>query len=696
MGNEHPDMLADTQAGQPARNTSLDYLLARIALVEQRVRSALARKASFGANPSDPLRGLYISDQDIEALLASPPATHERLACRNHPKALEPYRPAAPGETEPDLVTLCRVFRLAEIETEFLLIAVAPDLDRRFERFYGYLNDNVSQRRATIGLALELCELSPADCGAVASLSEGGTLLDEGLVVVQEPEQPFLGRSLRVPDHVRAYLLGDHRLHPDLQPWVVEPPPLPVGAGIDAKALRLERGQLLYVQETRGGSARSAVASGLAELGRHGLFLNLASAGPTVDVQALLRLARVCASLAQARLIVGPVERLLSHGSLNFLGLEGSGAIIFGRCPWEPTWSAQIPVLLTAPPLPLQAQQAAWMDYLGAERGGDIDLLEVAAPFRLDPEQMQRAARSARLQAEAEERPLCREHLVAGARAQGTAGLERLARRIDPSACWDDLVLPPDTVEQLRELSGRVRTRQRVLDSWGLRRCSRGESVAALFAGESGTGKTMSAEVLASDLGLYLYVVNLAAVVDKYIGETEKNLDRIFVEAENASCVLLFDEADALFGKRSDVKDAHDRYANTETAYLLQRMEEFGGIAILSTNLRSNLDDAFTRRLDSVVEFTLPTPELRRQLWARCMGEKLPRSADVDIPFLAEAFEISGGSIRNIVVTAAHLAAAAHQPVSMSNVIKAAGREYRKLGRLCREDNFGPYYQMLS
>jgi len=224
----------------------------------------------------------------------------------------------------------------------------------------------------------------------------------------------------------------------------------------------------------------------------------------------------------------------------------------------------------------------------------------------------------------------------------------------------------------------------------------RGRGIAGLFAGDSGTGKTMSAEVIAADLGLDLYTVNLATVVDKYVGETEKNLERIFTEAAGVNGVLLFDEADAIFGKRSEVRDAHDRYANIESAYLLQRMESFDGLAILATNLRANLDDAFTRRLDVVVDFPVPDEALRRALWDRCLGSVLPRSVDVDLDFCAAAFELSGGNIRSVAVSAAYLAAEAGRPVAMADLVTAVATEYRKLGRLCLDREFGPYRVLLT
>jgi SpoVK/Ycf46/Vps4 family AAA+-type ATPase len=216
--------------------------------------------------------------------------------------------------------------------------------------------------------------------------------------------------------------------------------------------------------------------------------------------------------------------------------------------------------------------------------------------------------------------------------------------------------------------------------------------VTALFAGDSGTGKTMSAEVIAGDLGLDLYAVDLSSVIDKYVGETEKNLERIFSEAAGVNAVLLFDEADAIFGKRSEVRDAHDRYANVESAYLLQRMESFDGLAILATNLRANLDEALTRRLDLVVDFPMPDPRHRRALWDRTLGSRIPRAPDLDLDFCADAFELSGGNIRSAAVAAAYLAARDNRPVATLDLVGGVYREYRKLGRLTLEAEFGPYF----
>jgi SpoVK/Ycf46/Vps4 family AAA+-type ATPase len=356
-----------------------------------------------------------------------------------------------------------------------------------------------------------------------------------------------------------------------------------------------------------------------------------------------------------------------------------------------------VPLVCEAPVPDAVQRVELWRRNLNGDTPPGLDLATTMAQFRLTAEQVHRAARAARMEAHAREIPLDEDELKAGARAQNAAGLERLARRIQPAVGFQDLVLPPDAMAQLKELLTRARYRELVLDVWKMGGPSaRRRGLTALFAGPSGTGKTMAAEVLAGELGLDLYTVDLATVVDKYVGETEKNLDRIFAEAERVNGVILFDEADALFGKRSEVSDAHDRYANVEVAYLLQRMELFEGIAILATNLRANLDEAFTRRLDALVDFPEPEEEYRRRLWERSLGTTMPRDGNLDLDFLASAFKLSGGAIRNIVVAAAYAAADLQRPISTADLIRATQREYLKMGLLTVESEFGPYYQLLS
>jgi SpoVK/Ycf46/Vps4 family AAA+-type ATPase len=268
------------------------------------------------------------------------------------------------------------------------------------------------------------------------------------------------------------------------------------------------------------------------------------------------------------------------------------------------------------------------------------------------------------------------------ARDQSGSALGALATRVPAAWSFADLILPEATIARVRAVAAAIANRPRVQDDWGLARLSGGGGLATLFQGPSGTGKTMTAGVIAGELGLDLYRIDLSGVVSKYIGETEKNLERIFGAARRANAVLLFDEADALFGKRSEVKDAHDRYANLEVAYLLQRMEEHDGPMILATNLARNLDQAFNRRLHHVVEFPRPDAAARERLWRSMLRPPLPRAPDVDVARLAQGFDLTGGEIRKAALEAAYGAAADGGVVTLDLLAGAASREARRQGRL--------------
>jgi len=273
--------------------------------------------------------------------------------------------------------------------------------------------------------------------------------------------------------------------------------------------------------------------------------------------------------------------------------------------------------------------------------------------------------------------------VFAAARRQTGHRLATLARRIEPVSTWDDIVLPAETTAQLSDLCARVRLRSTVLSGWGFdRKLPRGRGTSALFTGPPGTGKTSAAEVIAGELSLDLYSIDLSAVVSKYIGETEKNLERIFSAAAEADAILMFDEADALFGKRSEVHDAHDRYANIETSYLLQRMEQYDGIAILATNLRQNLDEALTRRLQFVVEFPFPDDAHRAGIWRICFPAGAPLAGDLDFDALARDFRLTGAEIKNAALHAAYLAADSGEPIGTAVLHRAIRREFQKMGRV--------------
>ncbi|MFF6946836.1 ATP-binding protein, partial [Streptomyces lavendulae] len=340
------------------------------------------------------------------------------------------------------------------------------------------------------------------------------------------------------------------------------------------------------------------------------------------------------------------------------LAAEPVPLLLYGFQRWEAyEWDAPTPVV---------------SDLRGAASRGPRDRLGVAASAAVE-----RVHRTGALRGVVP----APDEVRTAARRRSAAELASLARHIVPAVNREDLVLPDPVRGRLDMLVARVRHRERVFRDWGLRRGGgRGQGTAALFAGESGTGKTMAAEAVAHELGMDLYVVSLPSVVSKYIGETEKNLERVFSAAEDLEAVVLFDEADSMFAKRGEVKGSNDRHANMQSGYLLQRLEAFNGLAVLTTNLRSNIDTAFTRRFDEVVHFESPGSDVRALLWSSLLGDAAPEGLPVEA--LAGAYDLAGGSIRACVESAVFAAAAAGRPLTGEDLLQGVETEYGKLGRL--------------
>ena len=711
-------------------------LLVRLARLRERVALLVGRRSAGDPTADDPLRGLYLSEEAVRRHLTHPA---EPVGCDVHPG--RPYDDAPPLPADPDAAPEAGrdagrgagpagLLGLGELDTAILLLALAPDVDRSFEPLYGYLNDDVGRRRATVGLALDLCGMPAHRADARARFHASAPLTARGLLVVEEPERPFLTRSLRVPDRVVAHLLGDDTPDPALAPHLR---PLPHHdhdphdsngprdhhdphgphsphdtngprdhhdphdphdtdddaefasfTGRLAAHLATPGSDAVYLREQREGEGTACAAAALRAAGLDALCFG----GPDDHVAVLVREAR----LSGRALLVAPLPADPGPLLRELTAARDVPVLLADPRPYDPHWCPRDPLVLQAPGRST-GTLPAWAAALTAPSDGStdpspdgpgFDLAATVAPYRLGGERLVRAARTARGLAAFDGVPLAPGHVRLAARRQSASGLEKHARRIRPDVGWDDLVLPAAPLAQLHELALRARHRDRVLGDWRLSAGGgRGRGVLGLFAGESGTGKTLSAEVVAAELGLDLYVVQLSSVVDKYVGETEKNLERIFTEADRTDAVLLFDEADAVFGKRSEVKDAHDRYANMESAYLLQRLESFDGIALLTTNLRANIDEAFTRRLDLVVDFPFPDVEQRSALWRHSLSH-VPGGVEAgrDIAGLSREFELAGGTIRSAVVTAAYLAAGRGETVTTADLLEGARREYRKAGRL--------------
>ncbi len=623
------------------------------------------------------------------------------------------------------LVQLAAACDLTRFELDAILICLAPALDLRYERLYGFLHDDLTRRRATVSLILEL--LTPTGPGRLAALSrfgDGMTLFRDRLVEpVAEPGilHPVLLNTALAPDpSLVTWLLGDYRPGPALADWVSWTPDpqaaqqrfLP--SQMDALLAASDEDALLAMVGKDGAAQRAAVESFAALLGAPLLLLDAAAARRAgVEVDSLLRLFLRDARLTGAVAAIVGWQALLEEGAppapLFELLCDHPGPVVVGSDEaWLPHAATRERRLRWISfPAPEFAQRRAYLAHLidalppestGAElssaelSGGEpLDVTGVAGRFVLTTGQMNDLVASALDAAAQAVRPLSSDDLFAAARSHSSPRLSALARKLSLRYEWADLVLPDDQITRLHELVQMVQGRAQVLDEWGLaRKLAPSYGVTALFAGAPGTGKTMAAEVMARALGLDVYKIDLSSMVSKYIGETEKNLEKLFAEAENSNAILFFDEADAIFGKRSEVKDAHDRYANIETSYLLQRMEAYDGVTILATNLRANLDEAFTRRLHGVIDFPFPDMAQRLRIWKALFPAGVPAAPDIDLETMARRFKFAGGSIRNVLVAASYFAAAEQAPLGMTHLLHATRREMQKLGRLADEREFAP------
>ena len=617
----------------------------------------------YGALPGDRFRGLYVGRGDVESLLARPPG--------------EPTIALGGGLAtgEPALARLGERLGLDDFDLDLLLVALAPELDLRYELIYAYLQDDVTRRRATPDLALNLlCSDAHEKRVRRRRLGPGAPLLRLGLLEVGEADaqEPMLARALRPAAPVVRHLLGDCSLDPCLAGFCVDALP---EAG--PELLPVQPGLRIYVRCRDGRIARRAAASLAEHLGRSLLVAELQRAPDGDELEEALDALVLEARLRGAVVLLddadGADPRARERAALLPPPVVLSGR---GPCPTLGRPTGLVELVLTAPAS--SARRETWAAVAPDASPAVLD--ELAGRYELDDERIAAAAVAAGASAS----PTA---LFAAARAEARCDIGSLAQRVEPVYGWDDIVLPEDSLAHLHEICARVRHRERVLDAGGFaRRHSLGHGVSVLFAGASGTGKTMAAEVLARDLELDLYRIDLSQVVDKYIGETEKRLAHVFEAAEGSAAILFFDEADALFGKRSETKDAHDRYANIEVAYLLQRIEAYAGVAVLTTNMRANVDAAFVRRLAFAVEFPPPDAALRFEIWRRIWPSETEVAGDVDLAALAEEVELPGGHIRAIATNAAFYAAAEGEPVAARHVAHAVRREYQKLGYVSEQE----------
>lgn len=716
---------------QTSQQCSSDFLAVFQRLDQRLERAIAAAQIDYETDAAaDPYRGLYIHREQIERELGREPgAPGLQFSSSSADGCLSSGDNILSQSTDYPLPFnwLANTFDLTPFDLDLILIALAPEIDLRYERIYAYLQDDVTRKRPTVDLALNLLCASAAEKlnRRVHFMPSAPLLQHQVLHVVEEANQlfpPLLSQYLKLDEAIVRTLLGQRMLDPRLSGFAqlvqakatleespLEPQTQRALVSLTTQAAQTNQPLCLYFQGGWG-AGRQRTATAIAHrLNRSLLIADLSRISLLkLDFEQTLHLLFREIRLQEAVLYVDKLDELRNSDQMPFyqqllsqLASAPGITILAGQQPWTATLPQTARTLVINFPMPsFEQSREYWKIHLAAIDGRlEADSVDTLANrFRLTFGQIANAVEMAHQRARwraatnDNNQPLSPslEDLFIAARAQsGGQELAALARKVQPRYTWDDLVLPSDQMAQIRSICQQVKYQHIVYGQWGFgRKLSLGKGLNALFSGPPGTGKTMTAEVIANELGLDLYKIDLSQVVSKYIGETEKSLNRIFTSAEQTNAILFFDEADALFGKRSEVKDAHDRYANIEIAYLLQKMEEYEGITILTTNLVQNLDEAFTRRIRFIVEFPFPDVENRLEIWRQIFPQETPIAADVDFAAIAQQFKLSGGNIRNIALAAAFLAAEAGQSVSMSHLLQATRREFQKMGRLINEEEF--------
>ncbi len=687
-------------------------------LLEQAIKSI---SSNYGTDMlADSFRGMYVGREEIDHLLERGPLA----TIFNHNEYEVTHLGYFPNEHS-KLAKLKRAFNLSNFDIDLIIIALAPQVDRRYERIYAYLQDHVSRYWPTIDLALHLlCKDAVTRLRRRTHFDASAPLIHNNLIHMIPESDPnhtsLLALGFKLDNQIVNYLLHHqdldsriapfcYKIHPENvknQPYLLnKDDQLKVKIGSFEQDNK--RPLRLYFHGPKGVGKRQAAISLLNEKKRRLLIvdLSLVIINYQVNFPEFLRLVFHHARLYNMVPYFDELDGIWQDKYLLlqkqlYESLSNYSRITFlaGAQPWIPNSKNPLGIMNIPIPFPdFDKRKDYWQSALSnIDISLDQSVLDnLSNQFQFTQQQIAEATYAAlnyarwrytkenhRLKSDQATDKLQIDDLFTASRAQSGHEIASLAQRIQPRYKWKDIILPIDQLDVLKAICNQSKQSHIVFSQWGFgRKLSQSKGLNVLFSGPPGTGKTMAAEVVANELQIDLFKIDLSRVISKYIGETEKNLDRIFTAAENANVILFFDEADALFGKRSEVRDSHDRYSNIEISYLLQKMEAHQGMSILATNLRKNMDEAFTRRLRFIVEFLFPDEDQRRQIWKVIFPKQAPLNHDIDFHKLAREIKLAGGNIRNIALNAAFYAAEHGTVISMHHLFQAARREYQKLGR---------------
>lgn len=713
----------------------------------------LRRKKRMSDWQADPFNGMFVSEEEFMGLInaAAPLAEYDQEAAllldrlQEAEEAID--RRLAQSELTGVFLPLLymeRIFGMQDWERHCVMIALAVELDRKYERIFGFLIDDLTAKHPNISLLLQLaCRDLDEMSAARLSLSPSGKLAKYLLYkeAGETPSRSLLSKPISLDRRMVRFLLDEMILHSEeelfrvTQRHAVDEPLPALRTGLElqqrlqtfVKQMYAPVGKdrkriAFYIWGPSGAGKKLQVQHCCRSFGKSVLFADL-SAMLLQDKSFDLLLDEVLreAILHQAVLGLTHVEvlfpeepDLLARQRLQavYHSLNSYNGLLFLLADKHQRLSSELKDRLVIDmelSLPDDGQRQNLWESFALERGFDykIDWAVIGSKFRFTPGQINRALMLAEgfaawnssvdvgKSVDSDKTSTDAAAMAALYKAcfmQVQHRLEKKAVRIQPKYAWEDIILPLEQKEQLRQACNQMKYRSIVYSRWGFeRKLAYGKGLSMLFAGPPGTGKTMSAQVVANELQLELYKIDLSQVISKYIGETEKNLHEIFEEARLSNAILFFDETDALFGKRSEVKDSHDKYANIETAYLLQKMEEYEGITVLATNLLNNIDEAFIRRISYIIKFPFPDEEHREKIWRSMFPKEAPLGDDIDFKYVASKFQIAGGYIKNIAVSSAFMAADAGTVIRMQHILQAVKYEMQKTGKIWNKDDVDMY-----
>ena len=706
---------------------NLKYLLDNLKRIDTLIAMEIIRFRENNNNAFNTFQGAFVSDEEIDSILFSENEldyqSNEMVDLENSLRYLilnieETKFEAVKKGIELKLLSLGELFNLTDFELDCLLVCLAVAIDKKYEKIYGYLNDDITQKQATVDLILNLLGFNKDEKPYQLKYFEKSENLFKYnlLEFLGDDSLSLLSKPLKIDDRIANHLLGFNNLDSKIANEInlfndnINLDDLFLAESSEKSINNLEKyheednnlivliqGNLFHGKKTIARIISSKWKIPLLEFDISYLinendFENIIS---YIFRESLLQNSALY--LEHFEVLFNNDEKkhakniifkaLKEHKGTIFLGTEVSIKNLekIGKKFFK----------IEIPEFNYFLRKKAWKKYLESFDFNDSEINELTNKFKFTPSQIKNIAMSVEnLLAIGDKEKIILDDIYSLCRNQFNESLSGLARKVELKFKWKDLILPEDKKEQLIELKNYIKNKGIVFYDWGFDdKLSLAKGTNILFSGTSGTGKTMAASVIATNLGLDIYKIDLSMIVSKYVGETEKNLNKVFKETEDSDAILFFDEADALFGKRTDVSNSHDRYSNIEVSYLLQKMEEHEGIVIMATNLSKNMDDAFLRRIHFSVEFPFPDCESRKAIWEQTFPSADLRENDIDFDFLANNFKLSGSNIKNVIVSAAFLAAEDSKKINMNHIIHGIKREYQKLGKAYSQSDFGEYFE---